>query len=418
MILFWAILVFMVLVALAFVVPPLLGRGAGAVGPQRAGVHRVLFRKRLAELETDLEDGALSPGQFDQARADLERDTLESLESADADAARPVRHPRARARWATVLVVVVAIPVLAGLLYRQYGGWELLSPQARARLAAEAVAQGDTNPALIRDMVAELAAHMRRHPKDLPGWIRLGRSYRALKEFDRAAQAYEHAYRLSSGKDAAVMADYAEVLALGRNNRLAGRPAQLVHEALAVDPRQPKALWLAGWAAYQIGEYKRAAMQWKRLAAQAPRGSKVERVLKRQVARAEAMARGATPAAAAAAGAGKGVTVRVSLAPRFAARTRPDESVFIFARTARGPPISLAVVRRHVRDLPVTITLDDSRAMIPGRTISKQREVIVGARISRNGNPLAAKGDLQGLSAPVAPGGKGVVHLTIDKVMR
>lgn len=417
MILFWAILVFMALVALAFVVPPLLGRGGGAVGPQRAGVHRVLFRKRLAELETDLEDGALSPGQFDQARADLERDTLESLESADADAARPARRPRTRVRWATALVVVVAVPLLAGLLYRQYGGWELLSPQMRARLAAEAVAQGDNNPALIRDMVAELAAHMRRHPNDLPGWIRLGRSYRALKEFNRAAQAYGHAYRLSSGKDAAVMADYAEVLALGRNNRLAGRPAQLVHEALAVDPRQPKALWLAGWAAYQIGEYKRAARHWKQLASQAPHGSKVAQVINREVARAEAMARGAAPAAAVP-GTGKGVTVRVSLAPRFAARTRPDESVFIFARTARGPPVSLAVVRRRVKDLPVTITLDDSRAMLPGQKISKQPEVIIGARISRNGNPLAAKGDLQGLSAPVAPGGKGVVHLTIDRVVR
>ena len=98
MILFWAILVLMVLAALAFVVPPLLGRGS-VVGPQRAGVHRVLFRKRLAELETDLADDALSPGQFDQARADLERDTLEALESADADAARPARRARARRRY-------------------------------------------------------------------------------------------------------------------------------------------------------------------------------------------------------------------------------------------------------------------------------------------------------------------------------
>ncbi|HEB81094.1 MAG TPA: c-type cytochrome biogenesis protein CcmI [Chromatiales bacterium] len=415
MILFWAILALMVLAALAFVVPPLLGRGS-VVGPQRAGVHRVLFRKRLAELETDLADGALSSGQFDQARADLERDALEALESADADAARPARRPRAR--WATALVVAVAIPVLAGLLYRHYGGWALLSPQTRARLAAEAVAQGDTDPALIRDMVAGLAARMRRRPNDLQGWIRLGRSYRTLKEFEQAAQAYAHAYRLAKGKDAAVIADYAEALALSRDNRLAGRPAQLVREALAVDPRQPKALWLAGWAAYQGGDYQGAAAPWKRLAAQAPRGSDVARILNREVARAEAMARGAAPAPVATTpGAGKGVTVQVSLAPRFAARTRPDETVFIFARAARGPPTPLAVVRRRVRDLPVTVTLDDSQSMMPGRTISKQREVVIGARISRSGNPLPAKGDLQGLSAPVASGGKGLVRLTIDQVV-
>ena len=422
MMLFWAILVLMVLAALAAVLPALLGRGGGG-GPARAGIHRALFRKRLGELEADLADGTLSPEQFEQARADMERDTLDALEHAGSEAPPPPRRPR----WVTALVVVVAVPLVAGPLYRIYGGWALLSPETRARLAAEAVAQGDNDPALTRDMAVGLAEHLKAHPGDLQGWVRLGAAYRALKEFAPAARAYAHAYRLTKGRDAAVIADYAEVLALDRGNRLAGRPAELVHQALQVDPDQPKALWLAGWAAFQAHEYGAAAAAWKRLEARAPRGSDVARILQREVVRAQALARGATPAEAAAAAravsaphaaaGGKAVTVRVSLDPRLAARTHPDETVFIFARAVRGPPLPLAVVRRRVKDLPLTVTLDDRQAMVPGRTLSTQHEVIVGARISPSGNPLPAKGDLQALSAPVTPGRKAAVQLTIDQVV-
>lgn len=418
MILFWAILALMVIAALALVLPPLLGRGVSG-GPRRSRVHRELFRKRLAELEADLDDGTLSPEQFDQARDDLERDTLEALE--DSGAEGPERRPRAR--WRTALIVAVAVPAVAGVLYWQYGGWALISPVTRARLAAEAVAQGDKDPRLIRDMVAGLAAHVKSHPNDLQGWVELGSGYRALSEFGKAVRAYRRAYHLSGGKDASVIADYAEVLALSHGNRLAGRPAQLVRQALAADPDQPKALWLSGWSEFQQGHYTAAAAAWKRLAARAPHGSDVAKILGREVARAEAMAAGASPAqAAAAAGkavatASKGVTVQVSLAPRLASRVRPDETVFIFARAVSGPPMPLAVVRRKVKDLPVTVTLGDSSSMIPGQRISSQHEVVVGARVSSSGNPMPAKGDLQGLSAPVAPGSKRLVRISIDQVV-
>ena len=44
-------------------------------------------------------------------------------------------------------------------------------------------------------------------------------------------------------------------------------------------------------------------------------------------------------------------------------------------------------------------------------------EVVVGARISRSGNALPQPGDLEGTSAPVAPGTSGL-ELSIDRVVR
>ena len=53
----------------------------------------------------------------------------------------------------------------------------------------------------------------------------------------------------------------------------------------------------------------------------------------------------------------------------------------------------LAVSRITVGDLPVTVTLDDSMAMIPNMTLSAFPSVTIGARISPTGNPLAQSGD-------------------------
>jgi cytochrome c-type biogenesis protein CcmH len=91
--------------------------------------------------------------------------------------------------------------------------------------------------------------------------------------------------------------------------------------------------------------------------------------------------------------------------------------VFIFARAVQGPPLPLAVKRVRVRDLPLEFALDDSMAMAPGMNLSAHPRVVVGARISKSGQPTAQAGDLQGLSAPVTNDAKGV-SVVIDSVVK
>lgn len=98
----------------------------------------------------------------------------------------------------------------------------------------------------------------------------------------------------------------------------------------------------------------------------------------------------------------------VSLAPALAAKADPQDTVFVFARAAEGPRMPLAILRKQVKDLPLTFTLDDSMAMTPAAKLSSAQRVIVGARISKRGDATAQPGDLQGLSAPVAPGASGL----------
>ena len=106
--------------------------------------------------------------------------------------------------------------------------------------------------------------------------------------------------------------------------------------------------------------------------------------------------------AAADAGGGKSIRVKVSLAVALRDEAAAEDTVFIFARAASGPPMPLAIVRKQVKDLPLEVSLDDSMAMLPGKNLSSAPQLVLGARVSKSGNALPAPGDLQGLNPPAA----------------
>lgn len=117
-----------------------------------------------------------------------------------------------------------------------------------------------------------------------------------------------------------------------------------------------------------------------------------------------------------AAAAATALKVTVSLSPALAGKAVPDDVVFIFARPASGPRMPLAIVRKQVRDLPVTVVLDDSQGMNPTMKLSSASEVIVVARVSKSGMADARDGDLEGVSAPVTSGTKAI-SISIDKLL-
>ena len=283
----------------------------------------------------------------------------------------------------------------------------------------------------MEEMVERLADRLQQEPGNLEGWVMLGRSYFIMQRYREAAQAYSHAMALSGEENPDLLADYAESLAMAHGNTMAGAPAKLLERALAADPAHPKALWYGGLAAYEVRDYALATDRWQKLMQLLPPDSDNARQLQEYLAKAQAGLGGeavvtaaepvAEPAAPAAAEPVTAATVaalqvEVSLDEAMAGKVAPGDTLFIFARAANGPRMPLAIVRKTVADLPLTVRLDDSMAMTPAMKLSSFPQVVVGARISKSGTAMPQAGDVQGFSEPVSPDEVETVQVLINEV--
>ncbi len=384
---------------MVFVLWPLLRPAAGARTTVRAA-NLSIYRDQFAELERDLRLGTLDATQYENARAELERRLLEEVAAQPADAGAARRSGRMLA-----VLVAVLMPLCAGLLY-----WHLGQPQGIGAPKHTVPEAGDITQADFEAMTRQLAERMAANPDDPVGWLMLGRAYRALERFPQAVQALQEADRRKPNEPE-ILAEYAEALALERGRKLEGEPTRLLERALKIDPNHPKALTLAGSAAFEAKDYKRAIGYWERLQAQVPADSELAQALQAGLAQARELA-GAKPAPAGA----ETIRGEVRLAAGLAGRAGPEDTVFVVARAEEGTRMPLAVLRKQVKDLPLRFALDDSLAMAPQMKLSGFPKVIVTARISKSGNAAAQSGDLEGASAPVQPGASGVV-ITVDSVV-
>ena len=400
---FWIIALLLAVGAVAFVLPPLLGRRRAAPGATNDATNAAVYRDQLRELETDLAAGTLAREQYEDARRELEARLLDDVRDSGAGprAARPGR--------LAAISAGIAIPLVSILLYFAVGNPAALSPDSGSHGVTREQIEG---------MVEQLAARMKDNPEDATGWVMLGRSYYVLERFPEAAAAYANAVKRST-PDAQILADYADALAMAQDRRLQGEPERLIAMALKIDPRNVKALWLAGTAAFERKDFNGAIAHWQKILDIVPPDSDVAVAIRDGIADAQQLGgKVKTPPATARAAApapGK-VSGTVQLAPALAARVTPGDTVFVFARAVDGPRIPLAVTRKQVRELPAAFTLDDTMAMAPGMKLSDHARVIVGARISRSGQPTPQPGDYEGLSAPVKVGDTAVTVVIATEV--
>jgi cytochrome c-type biogenesis protein CcmH len=446
MLLFWFIATLLVTLTLGMLLWPLLRARHVAVAPNDDEAAIAVYRDQKRALDAECAAGSITASERDATLAELARRISEdvaatvqspapSLASVASTAA-----PAPRRAWALAIALLLLVPAASFTLYQRLGN-------PVAAIAATATGGGtghEVSDRQIAAMVESLAQRLKQHPEDGDGWVLLAHSYQALERFAESADAYAHADALIPN-NASLLADYADALAMAQGRNLSGAPAALIQRALAIDPKQRKALALAATVALEARDLDTSTAYWQRLAAELPAGSDEARQVADVIAEVDAAKRegkGSPPApsgratiepskrAAATAPpastpsvprggtgvAGSAIAGRVDLNAALASKVALNDTVFIFARAAEGPRMPLAVLRIPAKELPRDFSLDDSMSMAPGVKLSTTPSVIVEARISKSGNALPQPGDLFGRSAPLKPGATGV-RITIDQVV-
>lgn len=393
---FWLASAVLLLAALAFLLIPLLRGRRAQAEEDRTALNVALYQERIAELDAQHAAGSLDAAQLEAGRAEAARELL-----ADAEQAEGTR--RALGRWLP-LAMALLVPAAGLGLYLHWGASDAL--KLREQLAVA--------PQNMDEVIARLEETVRLQPDQAEAWYFLGRSYMSQQRPKDAAPAFARAVELA-GRQPELLGQWAQALYFAEGQKFTEQVRSLGEEALRLDPQEVTTLGLLGIAAFEEQRFADAMGYWQRLVAVLEPGDPSRQAIEGGIARAreQLIARGEPVPEAPAAPVAVELKVRVSLAPELADKVRPDDTLFVFARAASGPPMPLAAKRLKVADLPVEVSLSDSDAMMPQLKLSGFAEIQLVARISREGSPMA--GEWIGQSAVLKTMDAGEQVLVIDQ---
>lgn len=394
---FWLAAGLLLLVALAFLLIPVLRGRKAQAEEDRTALNVALYQERLAELQAQHEAGTLTEAQLEAGRAEAARELLADTEGAAADRS-------ARLGRALPLLAALLVPVLGLGLYAHWGSSD------KVQLAREMREQ----PRTIEEMTARLEKAVQAQPDSAEGWYFLGRTYMAQERPVDAAKAYERAVQIA-GRQPELLGQWAQALYFASQKRFTPEVQALTEDALKADPNEVTSLGLLGIAGFEEGRFKDAIGYWERLIAVLPQDDPSRAALQGGIDRArERLAEnGETlPERETLTKSMPQLKVRVDLAAALKDKVQPGDTVFIFARAAEGPPMPLAVKRLTVKDLPAEVVLSDADAMMPQLKISNFPQVQLVARVSREGN--AKSGEWIGRGPALSSATEDPQQLTID----
>jgi len=402
---FWIAAIGLLLLALLILLPPILRVQVTDQADDRQKQNIDIARDKKNGLDSQLAQGELNQGEYDNTLLDLQTALALDLENIEAS------EPGQQGRW-VVWLLAVAIPILSFGLYFQFGEYGVIKNPALAQVPVDTRAQNQLTDLSVEEIEELIKQRLRNNPEDAEGWFVLGKTYMARQKFDKAITAYQRTYDLV-GEEPGVMFSLADALAMQNDGAMQGEPEQLVRRGLKISPQDPTGLWLAGLAAEQRQDYRGAHASWSQLMPliqNDPESSTEVRELIQILEQRD-------PQLSASVAVVRILNLSISLAENLRHLAAPGDSVFVYAKAMDGPPMPLAVKRLTVQDLPADVILSDSDAMIQTMKLSTFERVIVGARVSISGNPVAQPGDLFVESGGIDSGNPPPkIELSIDQV--
>lgn len=401
---FWIIVIALLALALVILLVPLIRTSRAQQADQRQQQNIQIAREKKKQLEAQLVDGEIDQAGYDSAYVDLQTSLALDLDSKEADS------EKSRGKWMAV-VVLLAIPASSIALYLIYGEYSVIeNPQLVHAITRQQTAAA---PQMTLDeMVVAIKQRLRANPEDAEGWFMLGRTLMGKRQYDAAVTAFQRSNDLVADEPG-IMFALADALGMQNDGKLLGEPEALVQRGLELAPRFPNGLWLAGMAAEQRQDYKTAHRYWTQLLPLITDNPGSLREIKGLI----VMLEERDPELAKTVSNNAKLKLVVDISADLKSRSNPAAAVFVYAKAMQGPPMPLAVRKLQLSDLPVTLTLSDDDAMMPSMKLSTFDRVIVGARVSSSGKPMAQAGDFYTeLEAVDSKNPPEQIILTIDQV--
>jgi cytochrome c-type biogenesis protein CcmH len=398
------------LISLGILIMPLL-RTRNTVSYERQAQNIHYAKERLEELEEQLKNASISATDYEALKLEIESTLAHDIDIVNNSSDTQVAGPR-RSNKMAIGLLSIFLPLSAIGFYLIVGTPEAIDPVSQSRPSQEQV----------DNLIGDIEKRLEENPNDLEGWQIISQTYLSLGRYADAKKGYQRVLTLG-GETAFAYASLADATALAASGQITEEASEYVQRALTIDADNRQALWLAGLGAAQTGEQLMAKQYWSRLIPlldDAPQQQQELRDIIRDnfgdspIASVPIEEPGQDTAAIGQVG----LTVTVSLSADVTELAEANDFVFIFARALQGPPAPLAVKRLRVADLPTTVTLSDSDAMVAPMMLSKFEDVVVSARVSMSGQPMAQAGDLQSATVATKNTNKETIQLNISNIVK
>ncbi len=369
---------------------------------QRDQLNKTFYRQRLNELDEDEQQGVVA--EKEAMIAELQQTLLTDIPQNQQQSVA-----RSTGRWVLWPGLVVLVLVTLGM-YLKTGGllqvmqWSQIRdqyPELRQRL----MDPHGKNLSMqeLQEFEVGLRTSLQSDPGNLNDWEMLGRLGMVLNNVPLSSQAFQRALKLSPDNQPLKL-DYAEVLVRSPDPEDNRQAEVMLGDMLKAEPNNLRILSLLAADSFTEQNYDKAIGYWQKMLTMIPADSKEADAVRKGIEQARTNAGQQTSK----------LTLHIAIAPNAEKMLTPDGILYISV-TDGVSPVPVAVKRLPLSHFPLTITLDDSNAMMPERLLSAQHTIQIRARISRNGTANPQTGDWFGQTDKIQYNGQQTVAVEINQ---
>ena len=400
-----------------------------------------IVKQRLAELDREVQEGLISEHDKRQAVDELK------LALVDESAFQSHKTGNAKLPLAIGAVLAIACGVIVYAQVNQMGRVTQASqaiealPELRQQLAS-----GNANNLTQQDIASLALAirqRLREEPEDDTGWMYFGRLMLSIGQEVQAIEAIDKAVSLAPSNSANRITLAQALMTTGDVNNLE-RAQSILLGLLNDNPANDNLALMMAVVSAQLGDLENTQRFYKQVEGKLPVDSDMaQRLVARikelqgntsemaalqntaaeitdtstaQNASSEAK-NASSEAQSDSSEAQTGFNITVNLSDDASIEAPKDGFLIVFAQDANSDnKMPAAVVKLPIEDFPVSVTLTTENAMMPQFTLATLSDVVVTARLSKDGNVAVSKGEWQGsVSASVTANEISSLSVIIDK---
>ena len=415
----WGMFALLSILAALFVVVPFLRREKVIAVDSDANAERIgIYQQRLDDLVQEFADKKIEQTAYNESIVELKRRLLNELS--------PEKQLNARGNNRIFALTGLAFLVAVSAVFYGFTGsqkqiedWYTAIDRLPEFGERAVLQQGEPlSQNELQAFALGLRTKLAQSGDDAVAWMLLGRVAMSLGDNDMAKQAFEKALVMQPDNNN-VLVNFSQLLLIEGTEPSMNRAARMLSKVLQSDPSNMDAISLLALIAYERQDWEEAKAAFEVLQSSMtqddPRYAMIsERIhdIEHKInPDAHAHEESQSPA-------GASLTVSVSLNDSIASQLPDNATLFIFAKAHNGPPMPLAVNKLKQFQFPITVTLDDSMAMMPDLKLSNFEKVEITARVSSDEAVTVQTGDLEGQSDVIAlDNAPSIVRVEISRVI-